>query len=613
MTGIHRAYRSAMMVVFSWFDEGVVIVTEIAAPYQDSSIDVNLRVEDLLSRMELADKAGLMYHDMVVMGPGGTLAGPDNMIARPPTVEVIQTLRMNHLNLLGAVPSVRELVAWHNQLQEVARETALGIPVTMSTDPRHSFSTNPGTAARAGAFSEWPESLGFAALRDPALVEQFAHIARQEYLAGGFRVALHPQIDLATEPRWSRIGMTFGEDAELTAELVRAYIRGFQGEQLGPESVATMTKHFPGGGPQKDGEDPHFPYGREQVYPGGRFDYHLKPFLAALEAGTSQIMPYYGMPIGTEYEEVGFSFSRQIITDLLRGQLGFDGIICTDWQLLNDTLFAGETMLARAWGVEELTPLQRAKKAIDAGVDQFGGEGTPHLVVELIRSGQVAEARIDESVRRLLREKFVLGLFDDPFLDLDRAVDTIGRADFVAAGAAAQRAAIIRLTGPDSGPAALPFTAGLGIYAEGFGDEAAARLGTLVADPADADLAVLRLAAPWEERPGIFESRFHAGSLEYARAERDRILRICETVPTLIDLYLDRPAVVPELAGAAAALLVNFGASDDALVDVLLGEAQPRGRLPFDLPSSMQAVIDSPSDVPFSTKDPLFRFGDGIL
>ena len=309
-----------------------------------------------------------------------------------------------------------------------------------------------------------------------------------------------------------------------------------------------------------------------------------------------------------------FSFSRQIITDLLRNQLGFDGIICTDWQLLNDTLFAGEPMLARAWGVEHLTPLERAKKAIDAGVDQFGGEGTPQLVVELLRIGQVTEARIDESARRLLREKFILGLFDDPYLDLVHAENTIGRADFVAAGAAAQRAAIVRLTAAGNGPAALPITPGLRIYVEGLGEESAARLGAVVADPAEADLAVLRLAAPWEERPGIFESRFHAGSLEYAAAELDRILHICETVPTLIDLYLDRPAVVAKIASAAAALLVNFGASDEALVDVLLGEAQAQGRLPFsDLSSSMQAVINSPSDEPFSTKDPVFRFGDGIL
>lgn len=170
-----------------------------------------------------------------------------------------------------------------------------------------------------------------AAIGDPALVEQFADIARQEYLAVGLRVALHPQIDLATEPRWCRIGGTFGEDADLTARLVTAYIRGFQTEHLGPASVATMIKHFPGGGPQLDGEDPHFAYGREQVYPGGHFDYHLRPFRAAIAAGGSQMMPYYGMPIGTPYEEVGFGFNRGVITGLLREQLGFDGIVCTDW------------------------------------------------------------------------------------------------------------------------------------------------------------------------------------------------------------------------------------------------------------------------------------------
>jgi beta-glucosidase len=587
--------------------------TDPVHPYQDPSVPVDRRVEDLLSRLELEDKAGLMFHDMVVMGPGGSLAGPDNMIARPPTVEVIQRLRMNHFNLLGAVSDVRELVAWHNRLQEVARDTPFGIPVSLSTDPRHAFSSNPGTAARAGAFSQWPESLGFAALHDPELVEQYADIARQEYLAGGLRVALHPQIDLATEPRWSRIGMTFGEDADLTSDLVRAYIRGFQGAELGPESVSTMTKHFPGGGPQLDGEDPHFPYGREQVYPGGQFAYHLRPFIAAIEAGTSQMMPYYGMPVGTEYEEVGFGFNRQIITDLLRDELGFDGIICTDWQLVNDSMFAGEPMLARAWGVEDLTPLERTRKAIDAGVDQFGGEGSPQLVIELVRSAEVSEARIDASARRLLREKFVLGLFDSRRLDPEHAVAVIGRADFVAAGAAAQRAAIVRLTEAASGPAATPLAEGLRIYSEGLDANAAARLGAPASDPAGADLAVLRLAAPWEDRPGLFESRFHAGSLEFPAAERQRVTAICAQVPTIIDVYLDRPAVLAGLAGAAAALLVNFGASDDALVDILLGQAQARGRLPFDLPASMRAVVESRSDVPYDTADPLFRFGDGIV
>jgi beta-glucosidase len=444
-------------------------------------------------------------------------------------------------------------------------------------------------------------------------VQRYADVARQEYLAAGIRVALHPQIDLATEPRWARIGMTFGEDADLTSRLVTAYIRGFQGTQLGPASVATMTKHFPGGGPQQDGEDPHFAYGREQVYPGAQSDYHLKPFRAAIAAGTSQMMPYYGMPIGTDWEEVGFAFSHGVITELLRNELGFDGIVCTDWGLISDSVIMGRPMPARAWGVEHLSELDRVVKIIDAGCDQFGGESRPELVIAAVRSGRVSEERIDQSIRRLLREKFVLGLFDQPFLEVDRAVATIGRADFVAEGEAAQRAAIVRLSAADSGPAALPLARDHAVYVENIAPAVAARLGQVVDDPADADLAVLRINAPYEPRPGGFESFFHAGSLEFAPQECERIVAICRQVPTIVVLFLDRPAVVPEIADAAAALLVEFGARDDAVADVLLGAAHTRGRLPFDLPSSMRAVAESRSDVPFDTADPLFRFGDGIV
>jgi len=214
---------------------------------------------------------------------------------------------------------------------------------------------------------------------------------------------------------------------------------------------------------------------------------------------------------------------------------------------------------------------------------------------------------------RLLREKFVLGLFDQPFLEVDGAVATIGRADFVAEGEAAQRAAIVRLSAAESGPAALPLAGDQAVYVENIAPTAAARLGRLVDDPVEADLAVLRINAPYEPRPGGFESFFHAGSLEFAPQECERIVAICRQVPTIVVLFLDRPAVVPEIAGAAAALLVEFGARDDAVADVLLGAARARGRLPFDLPSSMRAVAESRSDVPFDTADPLFRFGDGIL
>ncbi|WP_433375146.1 glycoside hydrolase family 3 protein [Streptosporangium sp. CA-115845] len=565
--------------------------------YQDPQLSVERRVDDLVGRMTLEEKAGLLFQTMVTMS---------DIMPIPSATDMIDGRLMNHFNLFGSA-SAREMAEWNNAVQERAKATRLGIPVTISTDPRHSFSSNPGAAMMAGVFSQWPETTGLAAIGDEALVEKFTDIARQEYLAVGIRVALHPQIDLATEPRWARANATFGEDAELTSRLVKAYIRGFQGVRLGKDSVACMTKHFPGGGPQKDGEDPHFAYGREQVYPGGNFDYHLKPFEAAFEAGTSQIMPYYGMPVGTPYEEVGFGFNKDVITGLLRERYGFDGIVCTDWGLLTDDVIMGQPVAARAWGVEHLTPLERAKKALNAGIDQFGGEACPELVIELVRSGQIAEERIDVSVRRLLREKFVLGLFEDPFADPDRAEEIVGRADFVQAGIEAQSASLTLLK---NGP--LPLAEGLRMYVEGVDAETAAGYGTIVATPEEADIALVRLAAPYEPRSGTFESFFHAGSLAFPEAEIARLRALQSRADTVVDVYLERPAVFPEIAEGAVAVLGDFGANDAAFLDVVFGRRSPLGRLPYELPRSMAAVEASRSDMPYDSEDPLYPFGHGL-
>ena len=252
------------------------------------------------------------------------------------------------------------------------KQTPHGIPVTISTDPRHAFIENAGVSFTAKAFSQWPEPLGLAALRDVDAVRRFADIARQEYAAVGIRAALHPTLDLATEPRWARQASTFGQDPDLVTELGVAYLKGFQQDELGPGSVACTSKHFPGGGPQKDGEDAHFPYGREQVYPGERFGDHLKPFPPIIEAGTAAIMPYYGMPIGLEIdgekiEEVGFGYNRQVVTGLLRGQLGYDGVVVTDWELVNDNHVGDQVLPARAWGVEHLDPHGRMELILHAG------------------------------------------------------------------------------------------------------------------------------------------------------------------------------------------------------------------------------------------------------
>ncbi len=582
-------------------------VPEPTPAYRDASLPVDERVDDLLGRMTVAEKAGMLFQTMIAPGPIDE-ANPHMGLASGE--HMVGEQLMTHFNVLGTAPDTTALAEWTNALQERASRTRLGIPVTLSTDPRNHFTDNVGTAARAGAFSQWPETLGLAAIGSVELVEAFADTARQEYLAVGLRLALHPQVDLATEPRWSRIGGTFGEDAELSAELVAGYIRGFQGAELGPDSVSTMTKHFPGGGPQLDGEDPHFAYGREQVYPGGNFDYHLIPFRAAIAAGAGQMMPYYGMPVGTEHEEVAFAFNRGIITGLLREELGFDGIVCTDWGLVTDTSIMGQDMPARAWGLEHLDELTRVERILQAGCDQFGGEARPELVVELVEQGRITVDRIDASVRRLLREKFVLGLFEQPFVDASAAGAIVGRADFIAAGEAAQRRAFTVLTNEDGTlPVRSPRPR---LYVEGIDAAVAAGYGEVVTDPASADLALVRMQTPYEPRPGGFEAMFHAGSLDIPADEVTRLRELAATVPTVLDMHLDRPAILTGVADAVAALVASFGGSDAAFLDVVFGRALPEGSLPFDLPRSMAAVEASRSDVPYDTEDPLFRFGHGL-
>ena len=588
-----------------------------AHPFEDASLSIAERVADLLPRLSLEDKAGLMFHEIAPMLPGGNLLPPGSPWGAA-TETLIREKRITHFNVHGVPTSGSEMASWHNKLQTIAAEVGLGVPVTVSTDPRHAFSENQGALFSAGAFSQWPESMGFAAVvlgNESALaqVEEFGDIARQEYRAVGIHAALHPQIDLATEPRWCRAGMTFGEDAKLSGAIAAAYIRGFQGASFGKASVSTMTKHFPGGGPQLDGEDPHFAYGKEQVYPGDNFDYHVEPFKDAIAAGTRQMMPYYGQPIGTKYEEVGFGFNKGALTDLLKGELGFEGVICTDWGLITDANILGQEMPARAWGVEHLTREERIEKALAAGVDQFGGESCPELIVELVRSGRVAEERIDLSAAKLLTEKFILGLFDEGrFVDEAAADQIVGRDDFRAAGEAMQRASVVRLKQAASGSASLPLAAGLKIYAEGLAAEYVATIGEAVATPGEADVAIIRKAAHFDPRPGGFEALFHAGSLEFPAEEVARIVEVCKTVPTIFDIALDRAAIFPEIAEAASTVLANFGTNPLAFIDVLQNPSLAMGRLPIELPSSTAAVLASKSDVPYDTESPTFAYGSGL-
>jgi beta-glucosidase len=586
--------------------------------YEDFRQPIDARIEDILKQMTVEEKAGMMFHTFTGVHPEGKLTEApvltDFFTWGPSNSTMVVKKKMNHFNIFG-VPNAKATATWYNNLQKLAERTRLGIPVTLSSDPRNHIMNDVAVAMFGGDYSLWPEPLGMAATQDSLLVYQFGDIARQEYLATGIRVALHPMADLATEPRWPRINGTFGEDAKLSATMTYAYIKGFQGDSLSNTSVACMTKHFSGGGPQKEGLDPHFKFQKGQVYPGGKFDYHLIPFEAAFAAGTAQIMPYYGIPMDQTSENVGFSFNKEIITGLLREKYQFDGVVCTDWGLISDAKVAGMMIKEAAdHGVENLTKEEKLIKAIDAGVDQFGGEDLVEMFTEIIKSGKISEERINQSIRRLLRDKFRLGLFDNPYVDADQAARIVGKKEFMEAGKLAQRKSIVLLKNKETEKGTvLPLSGKPKIFVLNIDKNIASQYGEVVNKPEEADFAIVRTATPYEPYGDSFlEKLFHHGSLDFKDPEKSELLKLMETVPTILNVYLDRPAVMPELAEKAAGLLVNFGAQDDAVLDVIFGKFNPSAKLPIELPSSMEAVRNQKEDVPYDSKDPLYPFGFGL-
>ncbi|SNR37990.1 glycoside hydrolase family 3 protein [Lutibacter flavus] len=583
--------------------------------YEDVNQPIEARIDDLLSQMTLQEKAGMMFINGAPVSADGKpdgkegLEGPGARMAS--VVENMDKLKMTHFNI-WTIPSDPNIFAkWYNNAQQVAEKTRLGIPITIASDPRHHFS-NTIFSMSAKGFAQFCEMPGFAAIGDENLVAEFANIVREEYLAIGIREALHPQIDLATEPRWARISGNFSEDAKLTARLVKPYIKGLQGDKLS-NGVACMTKHFPGGGPQKEGLDPHFSFQKGQIYPGDNFDYHLIPFEAAFEVNTAAIMPYYGVPTDQTDENVAMSYNKTIITTLLREKYKYAGVVCTDWGLISDRPMGPDVVWkARAWGVEDLNAAERALKIIEAGCDQFGGENRPELIVQLVKEGKLTEERIDVSIRRLLKQKFELGLFDNPFVDETKVNEVIGKESSIALGEKTQKISMTLLKNDKS---TLPLAQNkFKVYIENIDSTTVANYAEVVVTPEAADFAIIRLNTPWypAETNVPMAKGFHHGDLDFKGDEKQRILDLLNKVPTVVDIYLDRPAVIPEITNAATALIANYGASDKSVCEVLFGNTAPQGKLPFELPSSMQAVENQKTDVPYDSENPLFEFGFGL-
>jgi beta-glucosidase len=451
--------------------------------YEDWRKPFDVRAKDLATKLSIDQIAGLMLYSAHQAVPAGYRGfGPPPTYNGKPYAEsgakpselsdqqkkFLTDDNLRHV-LITTVESPSVAAIWNNNMQALVEGLGFGIPANTSTDPRHNASiTAEYNAGAGGKISLWPETVGLAATFDPAIVKRFGEIAAKEYRALGISTALSPQIDLATEPRWSRFNGTFGEDPLLATDMARAYVDGFQTSSgkdeikngWGYTSVNTMVKHWPGGGSGEAGRDAHFGYGKYAVYPGNSFEKHLLPFTKgafALNGKTgmaSAVMPYYTISYNQDQvnkENVGNGYSKYLITDLLRNKYKYDGVVCTDWLVTGDPGKTVDLFVGKSWGMENKTVAERHYKVIMAGVDQFGGNNVSGPVIEAYKMG-VAEhgeafmrKRFEQSAVRLLLNIFRAGLFENPYLDPAASSALVGNPEFMKEGYNAQLKSVVML------------------------------------------------------------------------------------------------------------------------------------------------------------------------
>ncbi|USQ74764.1 glycoside hydrolase family 3 protein [Ornithinimicrobium cryptoxanthini] len=463
------------------------------SPYEDWRLTPQERADDLVSRMTLDEKAGLMLIDTVNAGWGGTVTelaedyigrGHMRRIIFRNVVAVPGEERQgddSHPFVAGSSVTPEQAASFLNAVQDLAEGSRLGIPVLAKSNARNHIDPDAraGINESHGAFSGFPKEAGLAAAAlgadsmDPVVA--FAEVMGAEWHAIGLRGMYGYMVDLITEPRWYRTHECFSEDAALTSRIVTALLQTLQGSEvvdgssLNPTTdVALTIKHFPGGGPQERGLDPHYSFGKTQVYPGDNFGQHLEPFRAAIAGGAAAIMPYYGVPMGVThdgvtYDQIGMAFSDEIVTGLLRDSLGFAGYVNSDTGIVTD----------RAWGLEEVTIPQRVAAAINSGTDTLSGFHDITVITSLVESGLVSQERVDLAAVRLLVPLFRMGLFEDPYVEEEAANDILATPRHTDVALDIQRKSVVLLQNQDradgSGPA-LPLQPGSTVFVLGTVD-----------------------------------------------------------------------------------------------------------------------------------------------
>ena len=620
--------------------------------YEDWRQPLDKRVANLVSQMTLQEKVGMLLINTLNAGEKGTLTeGAVDYIENQKMTRFIfrNTIKNNPVNtgagngFAGVQISPYEAAQFMNAVQELSERTRLGIPSLFKSNSRNhmEIDARAGINVESGSFSSWPKESGLAATRDMDLIADFAKIMAEEWRAIGLRGMYGYMADLSTEPRWYRVHETFTEDSELATDIIKVLIKNLQGEKLHSKSIALTIKHFPGGGPQEGGGDPHYTFGKNQIYPAGKFDDHLAPFKAAIDAGASSIMAYYGIPVGQPYmpNNVGMAFSKGILTDLLRTLLKFRGYVNSDTGIIGE----------RAWGLEYKSLDEQILIAIEAGTDILSGFSNNKQILNLVEAGKLPESRVNLSVTRLLKEQFELGLFENPYVDPNRAAYLVGNPSFQQKADLAQRKSIVLLQNKTKLPMAEPkgqdtlkiFTMGMNTdlfkerewsnYKVTLGDYNKAKKETLPAISKETDIAIIRVQvtnnAGNDRRFGgadsteldflSFSEMAKAKSWKISPSLED-IQTVMETVgaeKTILSIDFRQPYVLDEASGIlnAAGILATFGVSDAAVMDIIMGKFNPTGKLPYALAKSSAAVVKQAPDAPgYPEEDTLFPFGFGL-
>jgi beta-glucosidase len=587
-------------------------------PYEDWRLGAEERAKDLLSQMTVREKVAQMQHPTFVPKADGKIPSYLKKWSEDENVGFL---------LVRELPDVKNAAETMNQIQEWCESSRLGIPVVVSMDSVH------GCSYVAGA-TVTPHNLGLAATRDTELVKKLADVSRQEHIAIGARMTLSPEADIATEPRWGRVMETFGEDADLVAEMTVAQVEGFQAgsDGLNTNSIIACMKHFPGAGPQMEGVDM-----APIVSTQESLETHLKPYYAAIKANVASIMPYYSIPMALD--TTAALGSKATLQDLLRDKMGFKGIIQTDWGMI-----WGIQQSASMFGDEISEEDAVVIGVADAKVDGIGGESIRLIdtMVDLIDQGRIPIEGIDESCMRILKAKFQLGVFENPYVDVDYAVSYVGNKDNQALSLRAAQESMtlvkndgilplkaegqILVAGLRAGDmdsltggwtSAQPGKTMAQAITDQAGDKAtviyeAEDIDRIVEEAKKSDVVIVAVGEP----SYMHTSPWGPETLELTQSQQDMLKAVKDTgTPMVVVAVMGRPYIMSWCDENANAILCAYYPGSQggiAIAQTLFGENNPTGKLPFQMPRNMDQVKAQSSDLAFDIEDPLYDYGFGL-